>query len=106
MERADMEQDFDFDEWAELYRADPLAFEARRQAVLALEIARHRTHAGAARRSLGELNEQLAGCAEHERLDLAFGAMADSLARLTREMADLRRTVEQVDANALRHLRR
>ena len=31
---------FDFDDWALLYRHDPAAFEARRQAVLALELAK------------------------------------------------------------------
>jgi hypothetical protein len=30
--------DFDFDEWAEPYRRDPAQFEARRQAMMAIEL--------------------------------------------------------------------
>lgn len=106
MKRDFVKQDFDFDEWADLYRQDPQAFEARRQAVLALEIAKHRAHAGPARQMLDTMQAQLEACDEPERLNVAFGFMADSLARLTREMADLRHTVAQIDAHAARHLRR
>ncbi len=100
-----MMRDFDFDEWADLYRQDPQAFEARRQAMLALEIAKHRAHAGPARQMLDAMQARLDRSAEHERLNVAFGFMVDSLARLTREMADLRHAAAQVDAHAARALR-
>lgn len=84
-------QSFDFDEWAELARTDPVAFEARRQAVLAIELARAPSLAiaEAARASLRALDEQAAGKPPAQRMALAAKAMADSVASLTVQMDEL-----------------
>jgi len=82
--------DFDFDDWATLYQHDPVAFEARRQAVLALELARaDRKVAGPARAALGRLEAQLAGKDDAQRIQTSMIWMAASLKLLSTRMQDL-----------------
>lgn len=75
---------FDFDEWAALYQRNPAAFEARRQAVLALELARA-TPAGAARAkaALRQLESQMADCGDAQRIQTALTWMAASMGELS-----------------------
>jgi hypothetical protein len=79
----------DFDEWADLYRRDPAGFEARRQAVLAIELARGGNAAAPARALLRRLDAQLDGQSDAERLLIAFTSMAASLGRLGHQMTEL-----------------
>lgn len=74
---------FDFDEWAALYRDDPHAFEARRRALLAIEIARGGEHAPAAKLMVDRLEAKLEGCSDAERLQRSLRAMAGSVSELT-----------------------
>ena len=64
---------FDFDEWATLYQRDPEAFEARRKAMLAIEIAKGGVHAEAGKQLVEKLEAQLAELkaldAQHARLE-------------------------------------
>ena len=55
---------FDFDEWATLYQRDPAAFEARRKALLAIEIARGGRHASAAKAMIERLAMRRLGSVE------------------------------------------
>ena len=74
---------FDFDEWADLFRRDPAAFEARRQTMLALELAKAPPAIAApARATLNLLEQRVAGQADAERMRLAISFMADSMADL------------------------
>lgn len=91
-------QDFDFDEWADLYRRDPQAFEARRQAVIALELASHRDLAGPARETLRRLDAQLQGCSDEERLPASFRFLTDSLGQLCAQMEALNSSVGTFNA--------
>jgi hypothetical protein len=82
-------KDFDFDEWADLYRRDPQAFEARREAMLAIELARGGASAGHARAALAKLDQQLVGCSDQERAEKSFVWMAASIRQLSQRMGDL-----------------
>ena len=80
---------FNFDEWATLYKRDPEAFEARRKALLAIEIARGGVHAEAGKRLVAQLETQLAGRTDAERINLSMLAMRDSAQQLARRLSEL-----------------
>lgn len=89
---------FDFDDWAELYRCDPAAFEARRQTVLALELAKvSPSIAEPARAMLRRLETQLAGKGDAERIQTSMLWMAASMRQLTSRMQDLSTTVRGLE---------
>ncbi len=93
---------FDFDDWAELYRRDPAAFEARRQAVLALELAKASPAvAGPARATLRRLETQLAGKDDAARIQTSMLWMAASMRLLSAKMQDLSDTVGRRDKSAV-----
>jgi len=93
---------FDFDEWAELYRRDPAAFEARRQTVLALELAKADPGvAEPARATLRRLDAQLAGKDDAQRIQTSMLWMAASMRLLTTRMQDLSATVGGRENTAL-----
>ncbi|MFZ4758121.1 MAG: DUF3135 domain-containing protein [Burkholderiaceae bacterium] len=81
--------EFDFDEWAELHRRDPDAFEARRRALLAIEIARGGSHAAEAKAMVERLEAQLDGKSPDERARLALLAMVASARQMTEKLDDL-----------------
>jgi hypothetical protein len=81
--------EFDFDEWAALHRRDPQAFEARRRALLAIELAKGGERAGPAREALDRLDAQLDGRPDAERARLALDAMAESARRMTEQLEAL-----------------
>ncbi len=87
-------KDFDFDDWAELYKRDPQAFEARRQAVLAIELAKGGAAAIPVRQVLRQLDADLEGCSDQERILKSFEAMAASMSRLQDGMSDLGSSVD------------
>jgi len=93
---------FDFDDWAELYRRDPAAFEARRQAVLALELAKvSPSVAEPARAMLRRLEARLEGKSDEERIQTSMLWMAASMRMLTSRMQDLNATVQGLEAQPL-----
>jgi len=70
----------EIDEWTVLHRHDPVAFDARRQALLALELARaDATAAATARAALRRLESRLAGAGDAERVQASMIWMAASL---------------------------
>jgi hypothetical protein len=95
---------FDFDEWASLHRSDPEAFEARRRALLAIEIARGGEHAPAAKLMVDRLEAKLEGCSDPERLQRSLRAMAASVSELTARWQQL--TERLTDHTALLAARR
>jgi hypothetical protein len=73
-----------------LYRTDPSAFEARRQAVLAIELAKAAPGpARMARGTLQRLEERLEGQSDAERLRTSMLYMAASMRLLGNRMTDL-----------------
>ena len=81
---------FDFDEWAELYRRDPAAFEARRKAVLGLELARAPAEQRERGRAALERYERAAeGLDGEARARLAGAHMALSVQELCGTMGTL-----------------
>lgn len=85
---------FEFDEWATLYRTDPEAFEARRRALLAIEIAKGGRHAEAAKSMIARLEVQLDGKDDAERMRLSMLAMVASTRRMTERLTELARLME------------
>ena len=81
--------EFDFDEWAELHRRDPEAFEARRRALLAIEIARGGSHAAEAKAMVERLDAQLEGKSPDERARLSLLAMVASARQMTDKLGEL-----------------
>ena len=81
--------EFDFDEWATLHQRDPEAFEARRRALLAIEVARGGSHAAAAKAMLERLEAQLEGKSDAERARLSLLAMVASAKQMTERLDDL-----------------
>ncbi|HOA94819.1 MAG TPA: DUF3135 domain-containing protein [Quisquiliibacterium sp.] len=93
---------FDFDEWADLYQRDPAAFEARRQTVLALELAKASPSvAEPARATLRRLESQLAGKDDAARIQTSMLWMAASMRLLSAKMQDLSDTVGKREPSAL-----
>ena len=87
---------FDFDDWAALYRRDPDAFEARRRAVLGLELARadeRRREVG--RRALACFDAAATGLPPAERAALAATMMRTSLVELGERLEALREAVPE-----------
>lgn len=80
---------FDFDEWAELYRRDPEGFEARRHAMLAIELAKAGPQAAAARDALRRLEAELQGKGDFERIETSLAWMATSMKALAGQMDQL-----------------
>jgi hypothetical protein len=87
--------EFDFDEWAALYQRDPEAFEARRGALLAIEIARGGDKAAAAKAMLDRLEAQLAGHTDAERARLSLLAMVASAKQMSDKLAELSRHMQE-----------
>ena len=87
---------FDFDEWAELYRTDPAAFEARRKALLSIEIAKGGPIAAPAAAVLAALEDKSADASPMERMTYAAKAMLDSSRMLQAQLQRLAREVEVV----------
>jgi hypothetical protein len=98
--------EFDFDEWAALHRRDPEAFEARRRALLAIELAKGGERAGPAREALDRLEAQLDGKPDAERARLALVAMAESARRMTERLDELAARVRERSALQARLPRR
>lgn len=87
---------FDFDEWSELYRRDPAQFEARRQALLAVELARGTpAQAAAARSALARFEKAHGDDPPHERMLGASRLMLEGLDALNRQMDRLRATLDE-----------
>lgn len=87
--------DFDFDEWAELHRRDPEAFEARKQAMLALELAKGTpAQARAARQILERFERENENAPAGQRLTAAGALMLESMGRLAASMEDLGRALD------------
>jgi len=87
--------EFDFDEWAMLYQRDPEAFEARRRALLAIEVAKGGDKAGPAKAMLDRLEQLLAGKSEAERARLSLLAMVASARQMSEQMAELARRLRE-----------
>ena len=83
--------EFDFDEWSELHRRDPAAFEARRRALLAIEIARGGDRAVPARAMLERLEAQLEGRSDAERMRISMLAMIASAKTMSEKLQQLSR---------------
>ena len=81
--------EFDFDEWANLFKINPVAFEARRQAVLAIELAKAGPRAARARVCLSNLEAAMVGKTAEERSRVALLWMADSADQLQRSLLEL-----------------
>jgi hypothetical protein len=90
--------EFDFDEWATLAQRDPQAFEARRRALLAIEVARGGGHAGVAKAMLERLETRLAGKAPAERARLSMLVMAACAKRMTDRLGELAECLREYDA--------
>ena len=94
--------EFDFDDWAELYKRDPVAFEARRQAVLALEIAKAGPVAAPARHSLRRLDHHLEGKSDEERVRQSMLWMVASMRQLSETLTRLGDAVDEMHGQANR----
>jgi hypothetical protein len=81
--------EFDFDEWAALHQRDPQAFEARRRALLAIEVARGGAHASAAKAMLERLEGQIDGKSDTERARLSLLAMVASAKQMSERLNEL-----------------
>lgn len=92
--------EFDFDDWAELYKRDPVAFEARRQAVLALEIAKAGPVAAPARHSLRRLDHYLEGKSDEERMRQSMVWMVASMRQLSEKLTRLGDAVDELHDRA------
>ena len=96
-------QKFDFDEWADLYQRDPAAFEARRKAVLALELAKAGPALSAqAKIALRKLEEQVEGKNDAERIQTSMVWMAASMRQLAGRMQDLSEATAQFELTVSR----
>lgn len=85
--------EFDFDEWAALYQRDPEAFEARRRALLAIEVAKGGDKAGPAKAMIDRLESMMVGKSDAERARLSLLAMVASARQMSEQMAELAKSL-------------
>lgn len=86
---------FDFDDWAELYKSNPEEFEARRSSALLLELAKGTSEQRSAAFAMLESFEARAkGCNSQQRMELAASMMTESLKELSTELLILKDAVE------------
>jgi hypothetical protein len=76
------EDTFHFDDWAQLYKTDKQAFEARKQMIIALELAKATHISVETRQNLSTLTSSLAGKSDQERLELSLKWMVNSAEQL------------------------
>jgi hypothetical protein len=98
--------EFTFDEWSKLYQVNPAAFESRRQAVLAIELAKYGPRAARARVSLANLEETLRGKSPDERARIATLWMADAAKRLNTQLEELSVKMQNLQSLTKEHLTR
>ncbi len=73
---------FHFDDWAKLYQTDKRAFEARKQMIIALELAKATHISTETRQNLSTLISSLEGKSDQERLELSLKWMINSAEQL------------------------
>jgi hypothetical protein len=73
---------FHFDDWAKLYQTDKRAFEARKQMVITLELAKATHISTETRQNLSTLTSSLEGKSDQERLELSLKWMINSAEQL------------------------
>jgi hypothetical protein len=73
---------FNFDDWAQLYQTDKPAFEARKQMIIALELAKATHISTETRQNLNTLTSSLEGKSDQERLELSLKWMINSAEQL------------------------
>ena len=81
--------EFSFDEWASLYENDKRSFEARRQMVLAMELAKATHISAETRANLNHLTNSLEGKSDQERLELSMRWMVNSAEQLQVQLQSL-----------------
>jgi hypothetical protein len=93
--------DFDFDEWSTLYKLDPKAFDARRKALLSIELARGGVKADMARNTLERLEARMEGRSEFERAQIALAAMVEAAQEMSEQLGALALPLARNAARAL-----
>ncbi|MFK7966397.1 MAG: DUF3135 domain-containing protein [Burkholderiaceae bacterium] len=84
---------FDFDEWQALYKKDPQAFEAKRQAVLEAELAKVPSqYRVKVQQALAETEVRCEGKSDRQRMQIASDAAVDSMKELAKGLQALRQT--------------
>jgi hypothetical protein len=73
---------FHFDDWAKLYQTDRRAFDARKQMIIALELAKATHISTETRQNLSTLTGSLEGKTDQERLELSLKWMINSAEQL------------------------
>jgi hypothetical protein len=76
------EDSFHFDDWVQLHKTDKRAFEARKQMVIALELAKATHISLETRQNLNTLTSSLEGKSDQERLELSLKWMVNSAEQL------------------------
>ena len=97
---------FDFDEWTALYQRDPAQFEARRKALLTIEVARSGRHSAKARELVAQLEQHLEGKNDSERIQISMLAMLSAAKQLAQELESLSRLIDPQNRISRIHPRR
>ena len=89
---------FDFYDWAGLYQENPQEFEARRSAVLMIELMRGSAEQCASGRKLLDAYEKrVQGCDSQQRLHVAAQMMAESADQLKTELMVLKQALQDIE---------
>jgi hypothetical protein len=83
------DNEFQFDDWAALYKTDKRAFEARRHMILALELAKATHISLETKQNLGRLAASLDDKSDQERLELSTRWMINSAEQLLMQLEAL-----------------
>jgi hypothetical protein len=87
-------REFTFDDWQRLYKSDPEAFEARRRAVLGIELAKIGPKGARARVCLSNLEAHLEGKSGDERARISMLWMAESALQLQEKLNKLTQSLK------------
>ncbi len=86
--------DFDFDEWQDLYQKDPVAFEAKRTQVLEAALAKAPSQMRPRlRQVLVDVELRAEGKDDRQRLEIAMKATSESMNELAKGLQALRQSV-------------
>lgn len=89
--------EFDFEDWAGLYLENPEEFEARRKAVLMIEMTcGTASQSDASRTLLDSYEKRVKGLDAQQRMQVSATMLVDSLQQLQTEMMVLKHTLEDV----------
>jgi hypothetical protein len=99
------DDNFQFDDWAELYKTDKEAFEARRKMLITVELAKASHISVETKQNISRLTSSLDGKTDQERLELSLKWMITSAEQLQVQLQALAMLLHTSVSNSSKSLK-